>query len=106
MSMNDLMGRLDGLVRFANDLEFRMSDSGFTGVMGVAEQVRRIRQALDRVQFDELSWARAEVQGLIAQLNDVARGLDELNEAKGIFGPGSPQQHASTQVGDGYLNNS
>jgi hypothetical protein len=34
---------MDNLVRFANDLEYRMSESGFGGVFAVAEQVRRIR---------------------------------------------------------------
>ena len=99
--MNDLMSRMDNLVRFANDLEYRMSESGFGGVFAVAEQVRRVRQALDRVQPQEIQWARNEVQALIALLGDVARNLDELNEAKLIFSGGAPQQYAGG--GDGYV---
>lgn len=84
--MNDLMSRMDNLVRFANDLEYRMSESGFGGVFAVAEQVRRIREALDRVQTQEIQWARNEVQSLIAILSDVGRSLDELNQVKMLFG--------------------
>lgn len=99
-TMNDLMSRMDNLVRFANDLEFRMSESGFGGVFAVAEQARRVRQALDRVQPQEIQWARNEVQALISLLTDVARNLDELNEAKAMFG-GMQQTYASGQ--DGYV---
>jgi hypothetical protein len=99
-TMNDLMSRMDNLVRFANDLEYRMSESGFGGVFAVAEQARRVRQALDRVQPQEIQWARNEVQALIGLLTDVARNLDELNEAKMIFGS-TPQPYG---VGaDGYV---
>jgi len=99
--MNDLTSRMDGLVRFANDLEYRMSESGFGGVFAVAEQVRRVRQALDRVQPQEIQWARGEVQALIGLLSDVARNLDELNEVKTIFAGGAPQQqHVGNS--DGY----
>lgn len=93
--MNDLMSRMDNLVRFANDLEYRMSESGFGGVFAVAEQVRRIRQALDRVQTQEIQWARNEVQELIAILSDVGRSLDELNEVKMTFGGGAQPVYAT-----------
>lgn len=98
--MNDLMSRMDNLVRFANDLEYRMSESGFGGVFAVAEQARRVRQALDRVQPQEIQWARNEVQALIGLLTDVARNLDELNEAKMIFGS-APQPYGAGA--DGYV---
>lgn len=98
--MNDLMSRMDNLVRFANDLEYRMSESGFGGVFAVAEQARRVRQALDRVQPQEIHWARNEVQALIGLLTDVARNLDELSEAKTLFG-GMQQSYATGQ--DGYV---
>lgn len=98
--MNDLMSRMDNLVRFANDLEYRMSESGFGGVFAVAEQARRVRQALDRVQPQEIQWARNEVQALISLLTDVARNLDELNEAKLLFG-GMQQSYAAAP--DGYV---
>ena len=104
--MNDLMSRMDNLVRFANDLEYRMSESGFGGVFAVAEQVRRIRQALDRVQTQEIQWARNEVQSLIAILSDVGRSLDELNQVKMMFGDDLPQpSHSGTGAGnaDGYV---
>lgn len=96
--MNDLMSRMDNLVRFANDLEYRMSESGFGGVFAVAEQVRRIRQALDRVQTQEIQWASNEVQSLIAILSDVGRSLDELNQVKMMFGDGvqQPASYAGT----------
>jgi hypothetical protein len=98
-TMNDLMSRMDNLVRFANDLEHRMSESGFGGVFGVAEQVRRIRQALDRVQPQEIHWARNEVQAMIGLLSDVARNLDELHEVKTLFDVGATQ---FVNQGDGY----
>jgi hypothetical protein len=98
--MNDLMSRMDNLVRFANDLEYRMSESGFGGVFAVAEQARRVRQALERVQPQEIQWARNEVQALISLLSDVARNLDELDEAKTIFS-GAPQPY--NNVPDGYV---
>lgn len=102
--MNDLMSRMDNLVRFANDLEYRMSESGFGGVFAVAEQVRRIRQALDRVQTQEIQWARNEVQSLIAILSDVGRSLDELNQVKMMFGD-EVQQPSYSGAGstDGYV---
>lgn len=98
--MNDLMSRMDNLVRFANDLEYRMSESGFGGVFAVAEQARRVRQALDRVQPQEIQWARSEVQALIGLLSDVARNLDELNDAKQLFGGLSQSYSAGS---DGYV---
>lgn len=102
--MNDLMSRMDNLVRFANDLEYRMSESGFGGVFAVAEQVRRIRQALDRVQTQEIQWARNEVQSLIAVLSDVGRSLDELNQVKMMFGDDLPQpSYSGTGNTDGYV---
>lgn len=100
--MNDLMSRMDNLVRFANDLEYRMSESGFGGVFGVAEQVRRIRQALDRVQPQEIHWARNEVQAMIGLLSDVARNLDELHEVKTLFGGGATQ-FVNQGPSDGYV---
>jgi hypothetical protein len=101
--MNDLMSRMDNLVRFANDLEYRMSESGFGGVFAVAEQVRRIRQALDRVQPQEIQWARNEVHAMIGLLSDVARNLDDLQEAKAIFGAATPQQFVNQSPDDGYV---
>ncbi len=101
--MNDLMSRMDNLVRFANDLEFRMSESGFGGVFAVAEQVRRIRQALDRVQTQEIQWASNEVQSLIAILSDVGRSLDELNQVKMMFGDGAPPPASYAGSADGYV---
>ena len=104
--MNDLMSRMDNLVRFANDLEFRMSESGFGGVFAVAEQVRRIRQALDRVQTQEIQWASTEVQSLIAVLSDIGRSLDELNQVKMMFGDGAPQPASypgNAGNADGYV---
>lgn len=102
--MNDLMSRMDNLVRFANDLEYRMSESGFGGVFAVAEQVRRIRQALDRVQTQEIQWARNEVQSLIAVLSDVGRSLDELNQVKMMFGDDAGQPSYGDGTGsDGYV---
>ena len=101
--MNDLMSRMDNLVRFANDLEYRMSESGFGGVFAVAEQVRRIRQALDRVQTQEIQWARNEVQSLIAILSDVGRSLDELNQVKMLFGDDAAGQPAYGGGSDGYV---
>jgi hypothetical protein len=100
--MNDLMSRMDNLVRFANDLEYRMSESGFGGVFAVAEQVRRIRQALDRVQTQEIQWARNEVQSLIAILSDVGRSLDELNQVKMMFGEDVPPPSYAGNA-DGYV---
>jgi len=99
--MNDLMSRMDNLVRFANDLEYRMSESGFGGVFAVAEQARRVRQALDRVQTQEIQWARNEVQALIGLLTDVARNLDELDEVKRLFGGLPEQPYAGGS--DGYV---
>ena len=101
--MNDLMSRMDNLVRFANDLEYRMSESGFGGVFAVAEQVRRIRQALDRVQTQEIQWARSEVDSLIGILSDVGRSLDELNQVKMMFTDGSPVQPSYASNPDGYV---
>ncbi|MBY0275526.1 hypothetical protein K2Z84_09295 [Candidatus Binatia bacterium] len=102
--MNDLMSRMDNLVRFANDLEYRMSESGFGGVFAVAEQVRRIRQALDRVQTQEIQWARNEVESLIGILSEVGRSLDELNQVKMMFGDGAQPAYGSAEVGaDGYV---
>jgi hypothetical protein len=102
--MNDLMSRMDNLVRFANDLEYRMSESGFGGVFAVAEQVRRIRQALDRVQTQEIQWARNEVQSLIAILSDVGRSLDELNQVKMMFGDDAQQpSYDAPGNADGYV---
>src|SRR5690242_6830439 len=98
--MNDLLSRMDNLVRFANDLEYRKSESGFGGVFAVAEQVRRVRQALDRVQPQEIQWARNEVHAMIGLLGDIARNLDELHEVKTIFSAPA-QQYASP--GDGYV---
>lgn len=101
--MNDLMSRMDNLVRFANDLEFRMSESGFGGVFAVAEQVRRIRQALDRVQTQEIQWASTEVQSLIAVLGDIGRSLDELNQVKMMFGDGAQEPASYPGNADGYV---
>ncbi|MBM4244749.1 MAG: hypothetical protein FJ148_13185 [Deltaproteobacteria bacterium] len=91
------MSRMDDLVRFANGLEYRMSESGFGGVFAVAEQVRRIRQALDRVQTQKIQWARNEVQSLIAVLSDVGRSLDELSQGKTTFGDGVQQPYGGNE---------
>ncbi len=80
--MDDLMHKVEQLLRFSSDLESRMSETGLGGVGGVIDHFVRLRQALERVRIDELEWARAELRMLVELLTGVAEHVEQLHEVK------------------------
>ena len=101
--MNDLMNRIDALLRFSADVEGRMAHTGLGGVFGVADQLRRVRQALDQIQPNELDWARAELRSLVDLLSGLAASLDEIGEAKLLLSGNAAPSFAGPGPGGGYV---
>lgn len=79
---NDLVQQAEALLAFSADLEQRLAGNGMNGVNGIFDRFRELRDALSRVDEDELRWARRQIHELVETLAGVAEQLDQLDAIK------------------------
>lgn len=80
--MEDMMRQTDAVLRFAGEVNRRMSEAGVSGVEGLVSLYDQLRSALGKVSQQELDWATAEVTRVLETLKRLADELKHLQALK------------------------
>lgn len=87
VALEEVLARLEAIVRFADDLEHRFGDAGLGRSLGdVIGLYRKLKTTLEAIPTDEIARALEGTRELIRGLATLERGLDELTRLKALLG--------------------
>jgi hypothetical protein len=81
-AVEQILPRLETIVRFADELRGRLGDGGSDGIDGVLGLYRRLRAVLEAVPAAEFDRILAEIDGLMRRLATVRDDLEHLRQLR------------------------
>jgi len=81
----EILPQLKAILEFADGLEQRLSVDGIQGIGGALGLYRRLKELLDALPTADIARRKAEVEGVQRWLEDIARGLEELQRLKSVM---------------------
>jgi hypothetical protein len=87
-AMEQVLARLEAVVRFADELTRRFGDEGLGSSFGeVLGFSRRLKTTLDDVPAAELALVMEDTRRLLGGLTALARTLEDLKRLRVLLGP-------------------
>jgi hypothetical protein len=78
----EILPKLKAVLEFADGLAQRLSVDGIEGIAGALGLYRRLKELLDALPEADIARRKAEVEAVQRWLEDIARGLEELQRLK------------------------
>jgi len=86
--MEEMVRQTDQIINFTREINRRLSESGISGIEGLVAAYDQLRNALSKVNPQELEWAQAEVNGVLDRLRHLSDELKHLAALKGALETG------------------
>jgi ribonuclease D len=79
---DDLRREMEELLRYCSEIVRRVGQGGIADVTHLVALYEQLRQALDAVSFQELTWAEERAKALIDKLLRLSSRLEDIRRVK------------------------
>ena len=86
--MEEMVRQTDQLINFTREINRRIGESGISGVEGLVTLYDQLRNALAKVNAQELEWAQGEVVRVLESLKRLSDELKHLAALKSTLETG------------------
>jgi len=83
--MEQMLEQAEAVLRFSGDLQKRMVEVGVEGVGGAIGLYTQLKNALEKVSYEELEWAAGEVERVMEGLRKIGEEIEKLRSLKATF---------------------